>query len=101
MAEKRTREIGIRKVLGSPVRSIVALLCRQFLFLVIISNVIAWPVAFLVGKKWLQNFPYAVDIKLSIFIITAALTFVLALITVGYKSLKAARANPVDTLRYE
>ncbi len=101
MAEKRTREIGIRKVLGSPVRSIVALLCRQFLFLVIISNVIAWPVAFLVGKKWLQKFPYAVDIKLSIFIITAMLTFVLALITVGYKSLKAARANPVDTLRYE
>jgi len=101
MAEKRTREIGIRKVLGSPVRSIIVLLCRQFIFLVVIANVIAWPVAFLAGRKWLQNFPYAADIKLGIFILTAGVTFFLAVITVGYRAFKAARANPVDSLRYE
>lgn len=101
MAEKRTREIGIRKVLGSSVRSIVFLLCRQFIYLVVIANIIAWPIAFLAGKKWLQDFPYAADIKGSIFILTAVVTFILAVVTVGYRSFRAARANPVDTLRYE
>jgi len=80
-AEQRTKEIGIRKVLGSSVSSIVVLLCRKFFLLVAIANVLAWPVAFFAMNKWLQNFPYPVEMGISTF--------------------KAARANPVDSLRYE
>jgi len=99
--EQRTKEIGIRKVLGSSVSSIVILLCRKFFFLVAIANVLAWPVAFFAMNKWLQNFPYPVKIGIGTFILTAGFAFVIALLTVGYQSIKAARANPVDSLRYE
>ena len=101
LAEQRTKEIGIRKVLGSSVSSIVVLLCRKFFLLVGIANVLAWPVAFLAMTKWLQNFPYPVKIGISTFIFMAIFTFVIALFTVGFQSVKAARANPVDSLRYE
>lgn len=100
-AEQRTKEIGIRKVLGSSVSSIVVLLCRKFFLLLLIANVFAWPVAFFAMKKWLQNFPYPVGIGIGTFVITALFAFGIALFTVGYQSFKAARANPVDTLRYE
>lgn len=99
--EQRTKEIGIRKVLGSSVGSIVILLCRKFFFLVAIANVLAWPVAFFAMNKWLQNFPYPVKVGIGTFILTAAFAFVVASLTVGYQSVKAARANPVDSLRYE
>lgn len=101
MAEKRTKEIGIRKVLGSTVGSIVVLLCREYLLLIAVANGIAWPVAFLAMKKWLQNFPYPTSIQLSTFILTALLTLIIASLTVSYQSVKAARANPVESLRYE
>ena len=100
-AEKRTKEIGIRKVLGSSVSSIAVMLCRKFVLLVALANVFAWPVAFFAMKKWLQNFPYPVGIGIGTFALTALLAFVIAIITVGYQSLKAARANPADSLRYE
>jgi putative ABC transport system permease protein len=100
-AEQRTKEIGIRKVLGSSVGSIVVLLCRKYLGLIVIANAIAWPIAFFAMKKWLQSFPYPVTIGLMTFVITALLTFVIAFGTVGYQSVKAARKNPVDSLRYE
>lgn len=101
MAEKRTKEIGIRKVLGSTVGSIVVLLCREFLLLIAFANGIAWPVAFYAMKKWLQNFPYPTSIQLSTFILTAFLTLIIASLTVSYQSVKAASANPVESLRYE
>ncbi len=101
MAEKRTKEIGIRKVLGSTVSSLVVLLCREFLLLIAIANGIAWPIAFISMKKWLQNFPYPTSIQLSTFVLTAFLTLIIALLTVGYQSVKAASANPVESLRYE
>jgi putative ABC transport system permease protein len=101
LAEQRTKEIGIRKVLGSSVSSIVVLLCRKFFLLVAIANVLAWPVAFFTMNKWLQNFPYPVKIGISTFILTAIFTFVIALFTVGFQSIKAAHVNPVDSLRYE
>ncbi len=101
MAEKRTKEIGIRKVLGSTASSIVVLLCREFVFLIAIANGIAWPVAFIVMKKWLQSFPYPTSIQLSTFVLTALLTLIVALFTVGYQSVNAASANPVESLRYE
>jgi putative ABC transport system permease protein len=101
IAEQRTKEIGIRKVLGSTVPAIVVLLCRKFISLVVIANVFAWPIAFLVMKKWLQNFPYPVTIGVNTFVITAFFTFVIALLTVAFQSIRAARANPVESLRYE
>ena len=101
MTERRTKEIGIRKVLGSTVGSIVVLLCREFVFLIGIANGIAWPIALYAMKKWLQNFPYPVNIGVSTFAITASFAFIVALFTVGYQAMKAARANPVESLRYE
>jgi len=100
-AEQRTKEIGIRKVLGSSVGSIMVLLCWKFFFLVAIANVFAWPVAFFAMKKWLQNFPYPVRIGIGTFVITALFAFAIALLTVGYQSVRAARVNPVESLRYE
>ncbi len=100
-AEQRTKEIGIRKVLGSTVMSIVVLLCRKFFFLVTLSNIIAWPIAFFAMKKWLQNFPYSTDLGIEVFAIAALLTFAIAMLTVGYQSFKAALTNPADSLRYE
>ena len=99
--EQRTKKIGIRKVLGSSVSSIVVLLCRKFFLLVAIANVLAWPVAFFAMDKWLQNFPYPVKIGIGTFFLTATFAFVIAFFTVGFQSVKAARANPVDSLRYE
>ena len=101
MTERRTKEISIRKVLGSTVSSIVVLLCREFVFLIGIANGIAWPVAFYAMKKWLQNFPYPINIGVSTFVITALFAFIVALFTVGFQSVKAASANPVKSLRYE
>lgn len=101
ITEKRTKEICIRKVMGSTVSSIVVLICRKFIFLVVIANVLAWPVAYFAIRKWLQNFPYSVKIEPNTFAITAFLTLILALFTVGYRSVKAARKNPVESLRYE
>jgi ABC-type antimicrobial peptide transport system permease subunit len=99
--EQRTKEIGIRKALGSSVSSIVFLLCRKFFLLVAMANVLAWPVAFFAMHKWLQNFPYPVSIGIGTFVLTTVFAFLVALITVGFQSVKAARANPADSLRYE
>lgn len=100
-AEQRTKEIGIRKVLGSSVGSIVMLVCRKYFLLVAIANVLAWPIAYYAMNLWLQNFPYPVKVGFDTFTLTALFAFGIASFTVGYQSLKAARANPVDSLRYE
>ena len=100
-AEQRTKEIGIRKVLGSSVGSIVVMLCRKYLILIVVANAIAWPVAFFAMNKWLQSFSYSVTIGLMTFVVAALLTLVIAFGTVGYQSVKAARKNPVESLRYE
>jgi putative ABC transport system permease protein len=99
--EQKTKEIGIRKVLGSSVGAIVMMLCRKFFLLVGIANVLAWPIAFYAMSKWLQNFPYPVNIGFGTFVLTSVFAFAIALITVGFQSFKAARANPADSLRYE
>ncbi|MFC1725850.1 aldo/keto reductase [candidate division KSB1 bacterium] len=100
-AEKRTKEIGIRKAIGASIKAIVILLCKEFFSLVIIANVIAWPAAYFISYKWLQNFPYAAGINVSIFFFTLILSLIVALVTVGYQSVKAALTNPVDSLRNE
>ncbi len=100
-AEQRTKEIGIRKVLGASVSGIVLMLSREFTKWVLIANAVAFPVVYFVMSQWLQNFAYRTSIALWIFILSALLTFVLALITVFFQAIKAATANPVDSLRYE
>ncbi len=101
MAEKRTKEIGIRKALGASVSGIVILLNREFAKWVVIANIIAWPIAYLVMKSWLQNFAYRTDLHLWIFLVSGALALIIAVLTVSYQSVRAATANPVDSLRYE
>lgn len=101
VAEQRTKEIGIRKVVGAGVGSLLVLLCRNFIWLIVIANLLSWPVAFLIMRQWLQNFPYAVGLGWEVFVLTAFLALIIALGTVGYQALKAALANPVDSLRYE
>lgn len=100
-SEQRTKEIGIRKVLGSSSGSIIVLLGRQFVLLVGVANALAWPIAYFAARNWLRDFPYAVGIKAGPFLLTAALTLVLAAVSVGHRSLAAARANPAESLRYE
>jgi len=100
-AEQKTKEIGIRKVLGASVSGIVCLLSRELVKWVFIANLIAWPLAWLFSNRWLQNFAYRINVSIWTFILSAALALAIALITVSYQSIKAARANPVDSLRYE
>jgi len=100
-AEQKTKEIGVRKALGASTAGIVALLTKQFLKWVILSNIIAWPVAYLAMHSWLDNYAYRVRISVLVFALSAALALAIALLTVGYQAVRAARANPVDSLRYE
>jgi putative ABC transport system permease protein len=100
-AEARTKEIGIRKVLGASVTQIVQLLSKDFLRLVILGIVIASPIAYWAMDKWLQDFAYRVDISWWIFALAGIVAIVIALLTVSYQSIKAALANPVKSLRTE
>ncbi|UCE06772.1 MAG: ABC transporter permease [bacterium] len=100
-AEQRTKEIGIRKVLGASISSVFLLCSKEFLKWVLLSNIIAWPIAYYAINKWLQNFVYRVNIGIEIFILSASLAIIVAMITMSYQSIKAALANPVESLRYE
>lgn len=99
--EQRTKEIGVRKVLGATVSKIIILLSREFARWVLAANIIAWPIAYFAMDKWLDNFAYRVNIGWTAFLLTAVLTSMIALLTVSYQSIKAAVANPADSLRYE
>ena len=100
-AEQRTKEIGVRKVLGASVISIVLLMSKEFTKWVLIANIIAWPVSYFVMKNWLQGFAYRIDIGIFTFVLSAALALIIALLTVSYQAFKAAMTNPVESLRYE
>jgi len=100
-AEQRTKEIGIRKALGASISEIILLLSKEFTKWVLIANIIAWPVIYFVMNQWLQNFAYRINIGLGTFVLSGLLALIIALLTVGYQAVKAARANPVDALRYE
>ncbi len=100
-AEQRTKEVGIRKVMGGSIGKIVNLLTFEFAKLVIIANLIAWPLAFYFAKDWLQNFSYSTSIKWWIFPVAGILSLLLSIIIVGTKAYQSAVKNPVDALKYE
>ena len=99
--EQRTKEIGIRKVLGASVSSVVGLLSRDFLKLILVALVIATPLAYYFMKTWLSDFAYRIDIQWWIFVLAGSMAILVAFLTVGYQSMKAALANPVKSLRNE
>jgi len=101
MAENRIKEIGVRKVLGASVTGITALLSKDFIKLVIVSFVVAAPIAWWLMHKWLQDFTYRVNIQWWVFAAACILSVAIALITVSYQSIRAALANPVKSLRTE
>jgi putative ABC transport system permease protein len=101
MAEQRTKEIGIRRVLGATSSTIVYLLSKEFVIWVLASNLIAWPIAYQVMTKWLQNFAYRTDMGIGTFVLSMCCALVIAFFTIITQSIRTARANPADTLRYE
>lgn len=100
-AEQRTKEIGIRKALGASVSGLILLMVREFTKWVLLAVVIAWPVGYIVMRSWLQNFYYRTGMGLSLFLLAALLALVISVLTVGYQAVKAALANPIESLRYE
>jgi len=101
MAEQRTREIGIRKVLGAPVSGIVFMLSKEFTRCVLAANIFAWPAAYWALSKWLENFAFRTNIGILTFIMSGLMALIIALLTVSYKSFKAAKTDPVHALKYE
>jgi putative ABC transport system permease protein len=100
-AKQRTKEIGVRKVLGATIASIIALLSQDFVKLVAIAFLIATPLGYFAMQRWLQNFAYRIDIGWWIFALAGGLALLIALLTVSAQAIKAALANPVEALRYE
>lgn len=101
MAEQRTKEIGIRKVLGASVSSVVTLLSAEFIKLVLIANLTAYPIAWFLMNKWLENYPYHDSINIGIFVLASVIALAIAVGTVSVQAIKAAIANPIKSIQYE
>ena len=100
-AERRIKEIGIRKVLGASVSGITTLLSKDFLQLVVISCIVSFPIAWWMMHSWLQNYKYRIEISWWIFLAAGISAILIALITISFQSIKAALANPIESLRTE
>jgi putative ABC transport system permease protein len=101
VSEQKRKEISIRKILGADFKSIIFLLGNEYLKCIAVAILIAWPIGYLVMNRWLKNFVYRTSFGVEVFILSGSLAFIFALMTVSYQSIKAALANPVDSLRYE
>ena len=100
-AQQRTREIGIRKVLGASVLQLVVLQSKGFVKLVWMANLVAWPVAYVAVNRWLADFAYRIDVGAGVFVLSSVVVLGIVVLTVGYQAWKAAQADPVEALRYE
>jgi len=100
-AEQRTKEIGIRKVLGATTSNVTVLLVREFTKWVLLAVLIAWPVGYYIMNTWLQNFAYRIGLGVDTFLLAALLALIIAIMTVAYQAVKAAVANPIESLKYE
>ncbi|MFC1493538.1 ABC transporter permease, partial [candidate division KSB1 bacterium] len=100
-AEQKTKEIGIRKILGASAAKLMIMFSKEFLIWVVFANAIAWPASYYYVNKWLQNFAYRTDIDPYVFIAAGAFVLFIAILTIAFQTVKAALANPVDSLRYE
>jgi len=98
---QRTKEIGVRKVLGASIQSLLILLSKQFIKWLLVSILIAWPIAYYLMNKWLKDFAYRIEISWWMFVLSGFIVLLIALVTVGYQAIKAAVANPVESLKYE
>jgi putative ABC transport system permease protein len=99
--EQRTKEIGVRKILGASVPDIIGLLTREYVWLVVLANILAWPVAYFAMNAWLEDFAYRISIGYATFLLAGGIALLIALLTVSHHAVKAAIANPVESLRYE
>jgi len=99
--EQKTKEIGIRKVLGASIGKIVLMLSKEFMKWVFVANIITWPIAWFVMDNWLNDFAYPINIGLWIFLSAGVIALFIALMTVSFQAIRAATANPVEALRYE
>jgi len=99
--EQRTKEIGIRKVLGASMAGIIKNLSADFIKLIILANLVAWPVSYFLMQKWLQDFAYRIDPNVLSFFFAGFISVAIAILTISYQAIKASLANPIDALRYE
>jgi putative ABC transport system permease protein len=101
MAQQKTKEIGVRKVLGASVSQVVFLMTRETVRWILLANIIAWPAAFMAVRSWLNNYPYRTKIGVEVFLLSGLAALALALVTVLSQAVKAARTEPVRALKYE
>ncbi len=101
MVQSRIKEIGVRKVLGASTPHLVMLLSREFMLLILLANLIAWPIAYYLMRDWLSGFAYQTDLNALPFIVSAIMALIIAFGTVSMQAIRAARSNPIDALRYE
>ena len=101
MVQSRTKEIGVRKVLGASTSHLVMLLSREFVLLILLANLIAWPIAYYLMRDWLSGFAYQTDLNVLPFVASAIMALIIAFGTVSMQAIRAARSNPIDALRYE
>ena len=100
-SEQRTKEIGVRKVLGASIINVLFMLTKDFAKWILIANIIAWPAAYFFMNKWLQDFAYKINISWWIFFLAGGIALLISLLTISIQAIKAATANPVKSLRYE